>query len=274
MEIEARSLYLELIKRCLVNYIYGDAEYWPILKPRGWLSKNIVHLIRYFNIGIVRFRPFDKELRIEGRNWPPPPFAHSMMGLKRLNNLQTCIENILDENVPGDFIEAGVWRGGGIIFMRAMLKAYGVKDRIVWGADSFQGLPKPNQRMYPYDVGINLYKVEELSVSLDEVKRNMEYYGLLDNQVNFIEGWFSETLPTAPIKKLALMRLDGDMYESIMDSLKNLYPKLSGGGYVIIDDYGAIHACRQAVEDFRSANHIVDQLEKIDYTGVYWKRTK
>jgi O-methyltransferase len=91
-----------------------------------------------------------------------------------------------------------------------------------------------------------LHKARELAVSLEQVKANFDRYGLLDDQVRFLKGWFRDTLPVAPIERLAVLRLDGDMYESPMDTLVNLYPKLSEGGYVIVDDYGAIPACRQA----------------------------
>ncbi|MEW5871902.1 MAG: TylF/MycF/NovP-related O-methyltransferase [Chloroflexota bacterium] len=271
---EQSELYLTLMKRCLTNYIYGEAEYKPIIKPRGGVSSWIVHFFRNLGIGIVCFKPFDEQLRIDGRDWPPPPFAHSMIGLKRLDNIQFCIEDILSKDIPGDLIEAGVWRGGAIIFMRAVLKVYGVKDRIVWGADSFQGLPKPDVKKNPHDKGWNFYRIEELSVSLDVVKRNFVRYDLLDDQVAFLSGWFSQTLPTAPLGRLALIRLDADMYGSTMDALTHLYPKLSNGGYVIIDDYGAVKACRLAVDDFRKNNDIKDDIISIDGFGVYWKRTR
>ena len=152
------------------------------------------------------------------------------------------------------------WRGGATIFMRAVLKAYGVTDRYVWVADSFEGLPPPETGKYPHDAGDRLHEARELAVSLEEVKANFERYGLLDDQVRFLKGWFRDTLPAAPIERLAVLRLDGDMYESTMDTLVNLYPKLSEGGYAIVDDYGAIPACRQAVNDYRSANAITEKI--------------
>ncbi len=187
-----------------------------------------------------------------------------------MSNLQECVESVLQDNVPGDLIETGVWRGGASIFMRAILKAYGVKDRKVWVADSFEGLPPPSPAVHA-DKGDFLHKIDILAVSLDEVRRNFEKYGLLDDQVEFLKGWFKDTLPTAPIQRLALMRLDGDMYQSTMDALTNLYPKLSAGGYVIIDDY-AWKACRQAVTEFRQQEGIRDEIMIIDNWGAYWRR--
>ena len=195
-----------------------------------------------------------------------------MIGLKRLDDLHSCIQQVLRDDVPGDFIETGVWRGGACIFMRAALKAYGDSARRVWVADSFEGLPKPDGR-YKQDDGDRHWKKSDiLGVSLDQVKANFSRYGLLDERVLFLKGWFKDTLPIARGERLAILRLDGDMYSSTMDSLLNLYPKLSVGGYAIIDDYGEIEACREAVNDFRASNKIAASLSPIDLSGVCWKK--
>ena len=156
--------------------------------------------------------------------------------------------------------------------MRAALKAYRDGTRQVWVADSFEGLPKPDGR-YPQDEGDRHWTMNHvLAVSLDEVKSNFSRYGLLDERVHFLKGWFKDTLPNAPIERLALLRVDGDMYSSTMDSLLNLYPRLTTGGYVIIDDYGGIDACRKAVDDFRGGTRIETPITPIDRLGVYWKK--
>jgi O-methyltransferase len=201
-----------------------------------------------------------------------PVYAETMVGMKRLNNIEFCIKNVIKNDVPGDFIELGVWRGGSVILMRALLKEMNIRDRNVWVADSFAGLPPPNEAMYPADRGDKLSQFGELAISEEQVKRNFEKYGLLDDKVKFLKGWFKDTLPGAPIQKLALLRLDGDMYESTMDGLVNLYPKLSAGGYNIIADWGAIPACKKAVEDYRRQYHIDEEIMEIDWTGVFWKK--
>jgi O-methyltransferase len=157
--------------------------------------------------------------------------------------------------------------------MRAILKAYGVKDRTVWVADSFEGLPAPDAQKYPEDRGLEfLSRFRQLAVSLEEVQRNFRSYGLLDDQVRFLKGWFKDTLPGAPIERLAVLRLDGDMYESTMDALRALYPKLSVGGYTIVDDFH-IAACTRAVEDFRREHGIDEPIRPIDrHSGVWQKR--
>jgi O-methyltransferase len=197
-----------------------------------------------------------------------------MIGLERLDNLQQCIEDVLAKRVPGDLIETGVWRGGATIFMRALLKLDGVSDRVVWVADSFKGLPPPDADRYPADEGDLHHTVTTLAVSLDEVRGNFEKFGVLDDGVRFLEGWFHDTLGTPEIRRLAVLRLDGDMYGSTMEALEQLYPRLSVGGYVIVDDYGAVPGCRKAVEDFRARNHITDEMRSVDWTGVFWQRTK
>lgn len=194
-----------------------------------------------------------------------------MIGMRRLDNLQFCVVDVLRNGVPGDLIETGVWRGGATIFMRGILAAYGDIDRSVWVVDSFQGLPKPSGR-YEADRDSKLWSHPQLSVSEEEVRTNFQRYGLLDDQVRFLKGYFQDTLADAPIEQLAVARLDGDMYESTIVALEALYPKLATGGYLIVDDYGAVRGCRQAVEDYRREHRIVEPLLKIDWTGVYWQR--
>jgi O-methyltransferase len=210
---------------------------------------------------------------MEGHDWPSS--AETMIGHKRLDNIQHCIETVLTESVPGDFIETGVWRGGAAIFMRAVLAAHGVADRTIWVADSFRGLPAPDLERYPADEGDTLWTSQRLAVSVDDVRKNFERYGLLDDQVRFLEGWFADTLATAAIEQLAVARLDGDMYMSTWDAITVLYPKLSDGGFLIVDDYSdpGIKGCKQAIDDYRTREGITDAMEAIDWTGVYWRKS-
>ena len=240
--------------------------------PRGDPRRLVISLVQRVlaRFGLSLVQRVDPESRTEGLQASVD--AQTMIGMKRLDNLQHCVTQVIRDEVPGDLIETGVWRGGASIFMRAVLLAHGDLTRTVWLADSFQGLPKPNAGRYPADRDDRLWAKTELAVSLDEVKANFDRYGLLDNQVQFLQGWFSDTLPGAPIDQLAVLRLDGDMYESTRVALDSLYPKLSVGGYVIVDDYGAIPACRKAVSDFRLENGVEEPIHAIDWTGVYWRR--
>lgn len=268
--------YLDLMKKCLTRYIFPDKTR-PLDRPSrtrhplAWVVyPSIAGMLGRRGLRLYRDANFDPAVRAEGRDWPVD--ADTMIGLRRLDNLHSCIEQVLRDDIPGDFIETGVWRGGACIFMRAALNAYMDSSRQVWVADSFEGLPKPDGR-YQQDDGDDWWstKNDHLGVSLDQVKFNFSRYGLLDDRVRFLKGWFKDTLPTAPITRLAILRLDGDMYSSTMDSLLSLYPKLSAGGYVIIDDYG-IDSCRKAVDDFRANEQIEAPLIPIDWTGIYWRK--
>ena len=247
---QVRARYFELLRDSLIGLIDED----PALeiRPRGGRL------------------PFDAAKRVEGQDWPAS--ALSMIGARRMLQLQQAVEYVVGRGVPGDMIETGVWRGGACILMRAVLMAYGVRDRRVWVADSFAGLPAPDPARYPSDRGIRFHTFEQLAVPLDEVRRNFERYRLLDDQVVFLKGWFRDTLHAAPIDRLAVLRLDGDLYESTMDALVALYEKVSPRGIVIVDDYGQIAACAAAVDDFRHSRGIVEPLERIDASGVFWQR--
>ena len=157
--------------------------------------------------------------------------------------------------------------------MRAVLHAYRITTRRVWVADSFQGLPSPDIEHYPADRDSDYHTFEELSIPFETVKRNFAKYDLLDDQVVFLKGWFKDTLPIAPIERLALLRLDGDLYESTIIALNSLYDKLSPGGYVIVDDYHVVPGCKAAIGDFLAERKISSGLSEIDGVGVFWQKT-
>jgi O-methyltransferase len=198
--------------------------------------------------------------------------ADTMIGMPRLRNLQECIREIVRDDVPGHLIETGVWRGGASIFMRGALAAYGDEKRDVWLADSFQGLPPPDSR-YPADRELDFSGIDYFAVSSDEVRERFSKYNLLDSRVHFLEGWFADTLASAPVDEFSLIRLDGDLYQSTLEGLEALYPRLSPRGFLIVDDYGSFPACKQAVTDYRDAHGIVEPIVDIDGQGIYWQRS-
>ena len=243
----SRELYLGLLINVLANTIYRD----PSIHPDS----------------LGTFQP---ELRSEGRDWPK--VAHSMAGLRRLENVQQLAQRVIDEEIPGDFIETGVWRGGCCILMRGVLAANGITSRKVYVVDSFDGLPPPKPHQFSRDEGLNLHLYRELAVSLEQVKDNFSRYGLLDEQIVFIKGLFQNTLPSLEAGPFALIRIDGDLYESTYVALNALYPKLSPRGFVIIDDYGALPACQAAVLDYRTLMGIESPIQQIDWTGSWWQK--
>jgi O-methyltransferase len=248
-EFALKEAYLNLLKRTLLDDVYGSVDLRSTNKPTA-------------------------EAIAAGSYWPGR--AHTMIGERRLDNIRQCVESVLSAQVPGDLLEAGVWRGGATIFMRGVLKAHGVTDRKVWAADSFQGLPPPDPR-YPADEGATFHELSFLAVPAQEVEQNFRSYGLWDDQVMLLPGFFEDSLPAAPIERLAVLRLDGDMYSSTIHVLNTLYDKLSIGGFVIIDDY-KIKSCRGAVHDFRNARGISAPMILIDpinaaHPSVYWQKT-
>lgn len=285
--------YIELLKKSLINEIYIENEIKLFYIIHCLVEKRPVsygYLVNPEKItgGLVQTVKYAKDIgatvtlhvkNSEGQMQPAHhlrnilEFPHSMIGRKRVDNLHYCIEKVLSDDIPGDLIETGVWRGGATILMRGILAAHNVIDRTVWVADSFEGLPSPTLKQ---DQGINLTKdyFPVLSVGLDKVKELFLRYDLLDDQVRFLKGWFKDTLPEAQIEQLSILRLDGDLYESTMDAFRALYDKVSIGGFVIIDDYNALEVCKMAVHDFRKEKHIDDEIIKIDNTSVYWVKSK
>lgn len=237
----AASSYLSLVRGCLTRSLFADLE-----------------------------PGHDAILRRDGRDWPST--AETMVGEVRLRNVEDLLRLVLRRGIPGDVIETGVWRGGTCILMKAVLDVYGALDRCVWVADSFAGLPEPDpDRGHPVLAEDDLSIHPELAVSVEMVMDNFRRYGLLDERVVFLEGWFKDTLPGSSIAEIAVLRLDGDYYESTMDALTNLYPRVSSGGFCIVDDYGCYETCREAVLDYRREHGITARLVEVDWTGVYWQ---
>jgi hypothetical protein len=246
---ELSNLYIDLLERALTGSITEDPGFVPNLDP-------------------IFPQLYNERARSLGEDWPVR--AATMIGLTRLRHLGKLVRHVVENQVPGDLIETGVWRGGACIYMRAMLAVLGANDRRVWVADSFMGLPKPDPLAYPADANDNFHVVKFLRISLDEVKANFAKFNMLDDRVEFLKGWFKDTLPTAPIAKLAILRLDGDMYESTMNALDALYAKLSPGGFVIVDDY-VLPNCKKAIHDLRKQHKIEEPIVPIDANSAFWR---
>jgi O-methyltransferase len=263
---ECDQRYLQLLRKILVGLVYPEGEWEPIEKIT--LGGQLLELPTA-EILMLRKVPFDPAEREEGRDWPA--LAYTMVGCKRLDNLRQCVERVLGEDIPGDFLEAGVWRGGASLYARALLMIYGATDRTIWLADSFAGMPVPTDRDTAAD-NKDLSRQSFLAVSDDQVRENFRRLDLWDEkQVRLLKGWFKDTLPSAPVDRLAILRLDGDHYSSTMDTLSALYDKVSPGGFVIADDYHTWKGCQQAVDEFRAARNITAPLERVDWSGAFWR---
>lgn len=272
-EDPSRALYIELLKRMLTRYGFSDEEWRELRLTRRPLSvfQPVLETLRKRGVVVGRAVKYDKRHRACGLDWPV--HAETMVGLRRLDNLHECIRTIIHDDVPGDLVETGVWRGGASIFMKGVLTAYG-DTRDIWLADSFEGLPPPDEINFPHDKGWRFDKASSyLAVSEDEVRDNFRRYGLWDEHVKFVKGWFRDTLSTLPATRISLLRLDGDLYESTIQALEPLYPRLSVGGFCVIDDYGAVTACEEAVHDYRQQHNITDPIIDIDGSGVFWRKS-
>jgi hypothetical protein len=247
-----RRAYLELLKLCLCD-LAGTAT------TSVWTHSDGTLMSR-------ELAGDELQIRARGVDWPL--HGVTMVGLARLDDLQACVEEIAREGVAGDLIEAGTWRGGASILMRATLDAHGAADRTVWVADSFQGFPAPDED-HP-DRG-QLAPVDYLAVPAEQVRANFARLGY-ERGVRFLPGFFEDTLPALSGERWSVVRLDGDSYEATWTALQSLYPGLSVGGHVIVDDYGALEECRRAVDEFRTEHGIAEPLETVDWTCVRWRR--
>ncbi len=206
---------------------------------------------------------------------------YTMTNPTRCRILWDLSREVLSRNVPGGFVECGVWKGGSSAVMGlAIRRARQARDLHLF--DSFEGLPEPTaadgEAAKEYSGGRNsgaLVSVNQCKAGLDEVKGFLLGLLKLDPaRTHFHVGWFQETLPTtAPaIGPIALLRLDGDWYESTRLCLEHLYPRLSPGGVVILDDYSAWSGCRKATDEYRAAHSIRAPLTPMDSIAVYWMK--
>jgi hypothetical protein len=299
----AAELYIDMVKRAVSNILYQD-------RPLAFYDHRQQPALA---------AGFSLARRVSGEDVPTE--AQTLIGVRRLENIRACIEQVLADEVPGDLVEAGVFRGGATVFMRAVLKAHGVTDRRVFACDTFTPIaPKrPNWFILPLAQGLGAIpskwwrrKIffiiqdhfdeaksfpyctdpsEDLvefvmwhlrnpaailtagGSSLEEVQSLFARYGLLDDQVVFLKGFFADTLPTAPLERASVIRLDGDTYESTRDAITQLHPKLSPGGFCIIDDYYAYKDCQRAVDEYRDEHGIDDEIVRVDNMAVCWRKS-
>jgi O-methyltransferase len=291
IKTELSRQYIELLKKSLLNELYIENELRLLHTFKNMLNKLPLNYPDFFNIKHVQSDLLDVLRHVketgntmlltvatpDGKTDPVhslrnvTELSHTMIGRLRLENLQYCIETVLAEEITGDFIETGIWRGGACIFARGVLMAYGVTDRIIWCADSFEGVPAPS---HPEDEGFDISAkvLPILAVPLSEVQELFARYGLLDDQVKFLKGWFKDTLAESPIRQLAILRLDGDLYESTWDALVPLYEKVARGGFIIVDDFNSCPPCKRAIVEFRARFGIGEELVEIDSQSVYWRK--
>ena len=259
--------------KMLTRYGFEGRNVTVRFEPRsyeGYLWNLVRIATRDRDIRVVEAGEFDAERREIGKDWPAD--AETMIGMKRLRNVRECLESVIADGVPGDFIETGAWRGGTCIFARAIFKAYGVTDRKVWVADSFEGLPPPTAASRPTPATSTTPRSSSPSRSR---RCRTTSAATTCSTTRSSSSSAGSTRPSRRPRssRSAVLRLDGDMYASTIDALEPLYDKVAVGGYVIVDDYGAVKGCAQAIHDFREARGITDEMHQVDWAGVYWRKS-
>jgi O-methyltransferase len=237
-----RDAYIDLIKRSITNYTYLGED------------------TSFENFRCVA------HYQVQQGQWKIDPLARpvTLLTKSQLDLVETAVLAVEKRGVPGDFIEAGIWRGGVVILMRALINAHKMTDRKVFAADSFAGIPKNARALNdPVDSWSDRW-----IASLEEVQRNVARFGLLDEKIAFVPGFFSDSLKGLAGETFAVMRLDSDSYDSVEESLVYLYPLLSKGGVIIIDDWHLV-GCKAAVLNYRSRHGITEELKTHD-GNAYW----
>lgn len=197
------------------------------------------------------------------------PFVMPPASEDALVDLANLVHIILDQNIPGDFVECGVWRGGGGLLMADLLRQAGSRDRRVWLCDSFQGMPPAGAIDGPAAIAeagdpLSPLHVNNSRVALEDVRRTVAEFGLTD-YMRFVPGWFEETLPVQRdrIGPIAILRIDCDWYASVRACLDNLYDQVVDGGFVVLDDYFAYDGCAVAVHEFLGSRRLAHRIESV-----------
>lgn len=240
-----REAYLDLVRRAVTNYLYLGGE----------ASREEFRCAAHYDI--------------DAGNWKIDRLAlpATLLTAAQLDLVERSVLEVERRDVPGDLLEAGVWRGGVIVLMRALLSAHDIADRKVVAADSFAGIPRNTRATGdPVDAWPDRWVA-----SRAEVEGILERFGLLDERIQFLEGYFEDSFRTLTGERYALIRLDSDSYDSVETSLEYLYPRVSRGGIVIIDDWH-LPGCRLAVETYRAQLGIVDPIEEVE-GNAWWTKS-
>jgi O-methyltransferase len=247
--------------------------------------KNLIRrILRKFDIDLIKLDKnvnteikFSADIDLEAREIINQVENYTMTSVERLFSLINATRYISQNNILGDFVECGVWKGGSMMATAYSLKNMGELDRNLYLFDTFEGMTPPSNNDITYS---NLEASKLLAESskedsssiwcyspLDEVKINITSTGYNPEKIHLIKGKVEETIPQCIPEKIALLRLDTDWYESTRHELEHLFPRLVHGGVIIIDDYGHWKGCQQATDEYFQKNNIPILLNRIDYTG-------
>lgn len=245
-------------------YQYADGEVWP-----EWRHHSLMMWV--WRLALLLRICSRINCRIRGHVWPR--LAVTMIGEARAVNIIDVVKMLNREHVPGALVDCGVWRGGSTILMtQAHFDScldHSIAARIerhIYCCDTFDGFPETQALIE--DVACP----DALRIPVGEVMANFDKFGVSRDCVRFVQGDVCETLHNIN-EPIALLRIDVDMHKPTLACLEILYPKLSKGCVVIIDDYGSTaFDCKRAVDEFRNKHGVTAPMVQIDSDGVYWVR--
>ena len=227
--------------------------------------------------GYAHFEEYPKDMEAEFRAIYDRAKNFTMTSQERMYALYQAVKYVTQAKVPGDFVECGVWKGGSAMLMAYTLLGLHEAGRKIYLYDTFAGMPKPtakDQEIRSGQPALGIWKVNERKdhnefcyASLAEVKNNLQSTNYPQDDLVFVEGKVEDTIPGISPKQIAILRLDTDWFASTDHELRNLFPLVSKGGVLIIDDYGCWSGAKEAVDKYFAEFNIPLLLNRIDYTG-------
>lgn len=233
-----------------------------ILRERGYIHVNSVD----------KFHDIESEFFEIYEQCKP----YTLTSMERMYTLYKAVAYICKNKIPGDFVECGVWKGGSVMLIALTLMKIGDSERSIYMYDTYQGMVEPT------DVDVNYANVtakekwdatsHDLGSTwcyspLDDVRRNVISTGYSEDRFIFVRGKVEETMPGTLPPSVSLLRLDTDFFESTYHELLHLYPLLSKGGVLIIDDYGHWKGSKEATDKYISEQNLMLFLNRVDYAG-------
>jgi hypothetical protein len=254
---------------------------------RTWVIANIKRGLARYGYELNRIQPAPAGVRESTDSYPDFDEAahatvtavqgYTMTSPERIFALREAVRHVVAHGIPGSFVECGVWRGGSMMVVARTLLELGVTDRDLYLFDTFEGMPAPTVHDVDLD-GVSAYDrwnsqrrnrfvPAEASAGLDEVREAMDRVGYPVERIHYVQGLVEDTVPDRAPAQIAVLRLDTDYYESTRHELFELYPRLTHGGILIVDDYGHFQGAKLAVNEFLSQCGEPVLLHRVDYAG-------
>lgn len=197
--------------------------------------------------------------------------SQTLVSQERFSTIENFFKHAKKEDLKGDVVECGTWKGGTFAYMCHICLTADLGT--CWGLDSFEGLPDPSDED-GQKAKVRMKRPNKLEASISDVNKSLSLIGIdPENElIKIVKGFFESSVPETKkkIKKISLLRLDGDWYDSTKICLENFYDLVVDGGMIVIDDYGHWEGCKKAVDEFRQKKEITTKLQKTDYTEYTW----